>query len=200
MNHPLFSPFFMIASLMATMPLSHAESAQIKVTLFGAPCVLTGPISEENLLIVHSMSPERMSLPESLEQSRQTSATAKKISSVPAGLDRYREKLVRRLDAQQIVFESLSKSRQAKDTKTLFEATKPLQTPEKSKRFQSEVSKLIAKKKWATGDDDIISLFNDSVDAFPEEEFHRAIQKMGIRYACSFEAEDNGEASSGEGE
>ncbi len=176
-----------------------ADPAQVKVTLFGAPCILSGPISEENLRVVHSISPERMPLPESIEQSRQTLAAAKKITSAPAGLDRYREKLLRRLDAQQAAFEGLAKARQSKDSKPFFDAIKSFQTAEKAKHFQAEFGKLVAKKKWAFADDDAIGLFNDSVDAFPEEEFHRSIQKMGIRYGCSFEAEDNSE-NGGEGD
>lgn len=188
-------PFLHIAlTFQLLLPIATAGSAwskdsQIQVKLFEQPCVLSGPFEEDTLKLIHSMSPERMPLPESQEQAKKSLETAKAISGAPAQLDRYREQLVRRMEAQKAFLDALTAAKKKKNAAELFTAAKPFQTPAKAKAFQTEFNKLTKDKKWAFGTDDATALFNDSTDPLPEEEFHRAIQKLGIRYGCSFEAE-----------
>lgn len=38
-----------------------ARAAEMKVTLFGQPCTLKGPVDEKALRAIHSLSPEQVS-------------------------------------------------------------------------------------------------------------------------------------------
>lgn len=130
-------------------------------------------------------------MPEGLEQTRKALGAARKISGVPAALDRYREKLIRRLEAQQAFYESFADAKKNKKATLLTEAVKAFQVPAKTKRFQAAFEKLVTEKGWPNLSIEAAAiLFGESLDDSPEEEFHRAIQKMGIRYACSFEGDE----------
>ena len=89
----------------------HAQQApalnRVDVKLFGAPCALEGPVDEDSLKRIHAMRPEQ-AYPD-LEKGPMTSASVveraiQKLKGdgkpLPAGLDRYREKLAARLAAQ----------------------------------------------------------------------------------------------------
>jgi len=195
------TPFLVVLAVLIcpqTGSSASVRATEIDVTLFGQPCTLTGPVDKPTLQLIHSISPERMPIPESLEQSRKSLQAARKITSTPAALDRYRSQLVRRLEAQETFFEAYNNAKKSKRAQALFEDVKTFQSADRARRFETAVNKLLADKGWASiSTDDVSTLYNDSLDVFPEEEFHRAIQKMGVRYVCSFESEDESEGEDG---
>ncbi len=72
--------------------------------------------------------------------------------------------------------------------------------PRKLKEFETALKKADAAKTLAkpATQESLLEAFNDSIEPDPEEEFHRAIQRLGVQYTCSFEeSEDKTEDKSG---
>jgi hypothetical protein len=71
--------------------------------------------------------------------------------------------------------------------------------PRRQKEFAAAVKKAETAKSLGKAEtaDALFEIFNEGIEADPEEEFHRAIQRMGVQYACSFETtgDDSGETT-----
>lgn len=185
--------------LTSTAVSAYASGVQFSATLFGNPCTLKGPakLGEAGLKLIHQMGPERIPLPSQLEETKKHLTALKKQTGTPAGLDRYKDLLIKRLSAQQAFFEGLALAKKNRKIDALLQAVKPFQTADRAKRFEAQMAKmekekgaqfwsLLAKNEFQ---EDVTLVFADSVDPMPEEEFHKALTKMGVAYDCSFEVQ-----------
>ncbi len=164
-----------------------APKKEIKVTLFGQPCVLAGPADETTLQLVHSISPEQI-YPNGTPTLASTRASELKSvlakldkGGIPAPLDHYRERLSRRLSAQIEFIDAVDAAKKQKKPALIDKAV-------------SQNCKGSLKKKAALGSEQLEALFesyNDCIEAEPEEDFHRAIQRMGIQYSCAFDERES---------
>jgi hypothetical protein len=112
------------------------------------------------------------------------------VTGVPAGLDRYKERLGKRLEAQLVVLEAIEGFRKSRSTAALTEAGKKYLTGKRQKEFDAAVSKAVKEPpgdKSREAQDAVFDIFSDGIEADPEEEFHRAIHRLNIQYTCSFE-------------
>jgi hypothetical protein len=162
---------------------SAAPQTEIHVSLFGQPCVLLGPVTEANLRTIHSLSPEQL-YPErgttlTAEPTRQALEKIRGIASIPSVLDRYRERLVKRFEAQLAVLEALENFRKTHKPSALQAVGKKYLSGKKQKEFEAQLKKIDA--------DLLFDTFSDGIEADPEDEFHRAIHKINVQYTCSFE-------------
>ncbi len=178
-------------SLGAAIYANAAPQAQIKVSLFGQPCLLIGPLSESTLKAIHAISPEQMPPPKTEEQTQKQLEKVKSAAQVPSSLDRYREQLTRRLEAQTALFEGLAAATKAGSIAPLSQKVSPYLSKRRTKDFEAQLKAIDAKQKpgaWNTATlDQISEAFETALDSSPEEEFHRAIGRLNIRYQCAFE-------------
>jgi hypothetical protein len=168
-------------------------SNEIKVSLFGQPCLLRGPTDEKTLKLIHSLSPEQLyperDSPLTSAPTRTALEKLKAVSGAPTGLDRYRDRLAKRLEAQLAVLEAFEKYEKDRKTASILAAGKSYMTPIREKEFVAAVKKAEAAKTLSKSDtlDALFDSYSDGIEADPEEEFHRAIQRLNVQYACSFE-------------
>ncbi len=200
-----------VTALLSIQSTSIASpQTEVHVTLLGQPCLIQGPFDETILKSIHSMGPAQIyptftsnNIPSSLEQSRKALEKIRSSSGLHALLDRYREKLRKRLEAQVAFLTALLQSQKANKNSFLLKTAgqylqvRELQTLEGLlKKKQPSSNKLSDKLGTLSTEtlDVIFDLFNDSIEPDPEAEFHRAIKKLGIQYTCAFEG--NEEATS----
>lgn len=178
---------FFALSANASTPSASPETVQVPVTLFGQPCTLTGPLSEAALRALHSISPEQTPPARSAEPARNALGKVKKITHLPPALDRYREKLSRRLEAQVAFYDGLGIARKTNKLDKVYEAIKQHLPEARGKNVEA-----VARRFNGDGvvTNEIIDAFEEALEPMPEEEFHRAIQRLNVRYACSFEEAD----------
>jgi hypothetical protein len=176
--------------------------AKISVTLFGQPCSLEGPLTQAQLKAIHSVSPEEICSPFSSErtpdETRKAIERLKGISGLPGSLDRYRDRLARRLNAELAFLESMQDAKKSKNAQSLVENTKDYILTPKRKEFDALAKAFVATeadsaKRKELGSQ-LFDFYNDAIDASPEDEFHRAIRTMNVQYTCSFEESEEGES------
>lgn len=171
-----------------------ASRTEIKVALFEKPCLLSGPHSRETLEAVHDLGPERVPPSPSLETAKAALDRINRTGTIFPAAQRYLEKLESRLTAQAEFLKELEIARKnGKSAALLTIARKHLVTKDTAD-FERRFRKLASSKALKSGDaekvDAIVELFNDSIEAHPEEEFHRALRSAEIRYDCQFHAGD----------
>lgn len=178
---------------MSPLAIAATASKEIRITLFGQPCLLQGPLDEKSLRTIHSLSPDQLyPTRENSLSSAPTRRALEKLRSIteaPAGLDRYRERLAKRLDAQLILLGAIESLRSDSKAGPLLAAAKSKLTGKRQKDFEIAVKKAEATKSLSKAEtlDALFDIFSDGIEADPEEEFHRSILRMGAQYACSFE-------------
>ena len=173
---------------------------EIRVNLLGQSCLLEGPFDESTLKFVHSIGPAQIypnvSSSDSTAALKQTSRaleTLRGSSRLPSLLDRYKEKLGKRLEAQVAFFESLNGVRNPKETALLLIKLGKNSLKGKDLRaFETLTKKLYnptggRNSHFSEMSDQLFELYSESIERDPEEEFHRAIKKLDIHYICSFE-------------
>jgi hypothetical protein len=177
--------------------LSHA--AEIKVTLFGQPCTLKGPPSAAELKSIHLISPEQLfgepsdSESASKQQSLAVLNRLLKSAPVPSSLDRYKERLKKRLEAQIDFFDSLDEYKQTGKFETLSGLIGRRVVSKSQKDFETLLRKTPPKELFEQKSR-FFENFNDVIEPDPEEDFHRGIQKINVQYVCAF---DEGTGKSG---
>src|SRR5688572_6268907 len=112
-----------------------AFAAETRVHLFGQPCMLSGPPAEDILKAIHSISPEQMPPSPSGDQVRTLLDRMKKIAGIPPALDRYREQLTRRLEAQAAFHDGVAAAKKAGKPEPLLEAVKTFLDPKRATKF-----------------------------------------------------------------
>jgi hypothetical protein len=194
---------------------SAAFAAQIHVTLFSQPCELQGPQDEATLQAIHAASPEQVHPPltetPTEEQVRKGLEKLRAAKPLPAALEIYRERSVRRLEAEVAFFEGWTQARKARGADALLDAVKKhLRAGPPAAEFTTLARKLLGAAKGApkggaagqapaaemSGGKDpfnsenqgkLYEVLGRSIEPDPEEEFHRTIRKMRVQYVCTFE-------------
>jgi hypothetical protein len=189
--------------LSPTEPASWAKTTpetKIHVTLLGQPCLLEGPYDEATLKSIHSIGPAQLypnlsaSEPSnSRENAKKALDTIRNTPTLPSLLDRYRERLGRRLEAQIQFLESLEGFKKNQKIPPLLKIGKRYLQDRDLRSFEATAKKLDGPRKGASAStirdliEQLMDTFNDGIERDPEEEFHRAIKKMTVQYTCSFE-------------
>lgn len=168
-------------------------SKEIRITLFGQPCLLQGPLDEKILRAIHSLSPDQVyPVRENTLGTAPTRRALEKLRAIvgaPAGLDRYRERLAKRLEAQLTLLTAIESARVDSKSAPLITAGRSKLTGKRQKEFEAAVKKAEAAKTLTKAEtlETLFDFYSDGIESDPEEEFHRSIQRMGVQYACSFE-------------
>lgn len=176
---------------------------EVHVTLLGQPCLIQGPFVELILKSIHSIGPAQIyptlslqNIPVSLEQSRKALEKIRLSSSLHSLLDRYREKLRKRLEAQVAFMTALLQSQKVNQSIVLLKTASQYLQGRDLRTFEGLLKKNHLSEKAnltnAENLDSLFDLFNEAIEPDPEAEFHRAIKKLGIQYICSFEENDEG--------
>ncbi len=159
---------------------------ELKISLFGQPCLLRGPFDEPTLQRIHSISPAELEPPESRELAQKQLDRVKAAQPIPAALDHYRNSQMKRIAAQQDFFQALETARKNKKADALIAVAK--------KHFRSKDAKdrrafdaLAAKYKAKESGASLLESFRDGIEPDPQEEFHRVTRQLNIQYVCSFE-------------
>lgn len=171
---------------------SAANENKIEVTLFGQPCVLSGGVDRPTLVAVHSISPEKIPPIQSSEEAKQSLQTLRAAPPLPTLLDSYREQLSKRLLAQAAFSEAFEAAKKSGISEKMVQNLQPFILAEKLAGFRAALTKIKAKPSaWTRAtQDEINDAYIAAIPAHPEEEFHRAIGRLKVRYACSFEESD----------
>lgn len=197
LNLLIFTSLHLISPASAATPPPTMHSGnEITVTLFGQPCLLSGPIDNIALKAIHSISPEQVFIPEypSLEVVQKALGKIKIANSVPAGLDRYKDRLRRRLEAQISFLTGIAGAKKEMKSTPLLSATQPHIAPSRRSEFALQLKKIDSLKKWDSElQNKLWDQFNDLIEPNPEEEFHKSIQRLKIHYTCEFSDEADGE-------
>jgi hypothetical protein len=177
---------------------------EIHVSLFGQPCLLEGPLDERGLKTIHSLSPEqlypaRTSFPTS-EPTRRALEKTRSLTAIPVVLDRYRERLTKRLEAQLAFMETLESFSKTRKSPPVRAVGKKYLTGKHWREFETQLKKTEAMRevnseRGRDALDQLLDAFNDGIEPDPEEEFHRAIHRMNVQYTCSFEESSEGKGN-----
>ncbi len=193
MNRPLsislnFLLIFLLPMGATAQTPAVKKMAEIKVTLFGQPCALSGPFSEKNLKLIHSISPEQIPWPKKSEQIPPQLQLLKQ-SDIPAPLLIYTGRMEKRLLAWQgyLDLEKTKPAIQIEYGEKLKSLVPPLSQSSFSKNFQELLAKNTASK------EKVSELFQASIEPDPQEEFHRVLNKINVRYVCAFEDSEQSE-------
>lgn len=190
------STVILLAMAFLTIPATHAASPtkknEVKVLLFGQPCLLQGPLDDETLRAIHSLSPEQIDSLASNQPSgdsiRKSLQKLRSAQGLPPVLDRYREKLLKRFEALLAFVDGWEAAKRSSKSSPLLKATQSLLNGKRVKDFQTLATKLDSPDSAKTGlFDSLMEIYSEMIEPDPEEEFHRAIRRLDIQYACSFD-------------
>jgi hypothetical protein len=189
----LFSP----AVFAKTTP----KTQEIRVFLLGQLCLIQGPFEQATLKRIHDIGPAQIypnlsSLGPPQEKVQIQDASKKlRTSPVPALLDRYKEKLLNRFDAQIAFLDALNSYRKTLKAGIILKTGKDHLREKDFKKFQLLVNKLGSSSPTSAKGremlEQLFDLYNEAIEPDPESEFHRAIKKLNVQYTCSFEESDD---------
>jgi predicted RNase H-like nuclease (RuvC/YqgF family) len=176
-------------------PIAKPNTKEIRVTLFGQPCQLQGSLDESVLKLIHSVSPAQLypshaqsSPNEAKNNTRRALEKLRSLRGLPPELDRYRDRLARRLEAQTAFFDGIEASRSSHKAEPLLSLTKRYIAEKSDKKFEALAKKIESKPaNIAELTEQLLDLYNDGIEPDPEEEFHRAIRRLKVEYVCSFD-------------
>jgi hypothetical protein len=194
------------------LPSSWATTSphtETHVNLLGQPCLLEGPYDGATLRAIHAIGPAQLypvlsvSEPgQSVEEAKQTLNKIRTTANLPSLLDRYRDKLGKRIEAQIAFLEVVPSAQKTKDLSTFIKVGKRAIRPPGLQQFEGLINKLKTASNakgpktntvsYQESVEQIFDLYNDKIEPDPEEEFHRAIKKLNIQYRCSFEDAEAG--------
>jgi hypothetical protein len=194
----LLSISLMIPSSWGGHWLRTASAAEVHVNLLGQPCLLSGPYDTAVLNLIHSLGPAQlypnMNSPEQAATKEQVTRALAKIQSaknLPPLLDRYRERLTRRLQYQLKYIQALQSR---SPTESLAKLGREAIKEPALKKYENLLKrKTNSSEKAALGQimsEQLFEIYNEAIEPDPEAEFHRAIKKLQIQYNCSFEEND----------
>jgi hypothetical protein len=171
------------------------DNHQIKVSLFGQPCVLEGPMGEGVLKSIHAISPEQLyptfEPGETADSAKKALEKLHATKDLPSAFDTYREGLGKRLEAEFAFLNRIVSAHRDDRADLLLADAKKFIPEAKQKNFETIAMKLEAKdiphpqKKQVV--QELFDFYGDAIPAAPEEEFHRAIHQLKVQYVCAFE-------------
>lgn len=184
-------PKTLLIFLALATAMTRSEAAEVKVTLFGQPCVMSGPLKEAELKNIHLISPERTAEFESLDEGRRALERVRAPKAVPAGLEVYRERMARRLEARLAFLEGLELARKEGKATSLLGPAKRHMSDTGAKALEAKLKAIESKGRAELGNLDTIEQlrfwYEENIASDPEEEFHRATRRMKVRYTCTLE-------------
>lgn len=166
--------------------------SRLDVSLFGQKCQLVGPVAKSSLEAIHSISPEQVFLE---NQDRKPTKPAmeklRKAAHVPPLLDSYREKLAHRIEGQLKFNDALASAKKSGKVETLLTETRGFISGRAGKEYEVLAQKLTQKNGISSlspeATEQLRDSYLDAIEPDPEDEFHKGIQKLGVRYACDTE-------------
>ena len=164
---------------------SAAKTDEISVSLFHQNCKMSGPLSQSLLKSIHAISPDQLTSGETSALLRNSLAQLQKASGIPAALDRYREKMAKYLEANISFYDGVERATKSGKVEPFLEITRKYMNGSPRTEFETT-----AKKVGVKNLDSLRDPFNELAQPNPEEEFHRAIRKMKLKYDCSYEEDD----------
>ncbi|OFZ37130.1 MAG: hypothetical protein A2070_04115 [Bdellovibrionales bacterium GWC1_52_8] len=175
---------------------------EVMVTLFGQPCLLAGPLDKDVLKAIHTISPEQTFIDPSTPSADSIHKVIEKIrntKNTPSWLENYRVRRLKRLEALFAFTNGLSSAKAAKKSEPLLNAVKPLLSERLFKKFLALASEVGTKKSDPNFEIKLMDSFSEMIEPDPEEDFHRSIRRMNVRYSCEFADEgDSHDESSDE--
>lgn len=182
----------MLSPILLFLMVAHAT--ELPVQLFGSPCMLQGPVDEKTLRAIHAISPDQIT-PEVPQRSSKGVTRAldsvKKDKSPHPSLDRYRDKLIARLEGQAAFWRGYEGFLKNKNTAAWLALVKPFLRPGLEARVAASLRGLAsANFKKPEDQEKLHAAFDvvcDAIEPDPEEEFHRAIGKLKVQYRCSYD-------------
>ena len=184
----------LIALLMASASFAGPRQVTtIPVKLFGQACTLEGPYSDQVLQQVHSISPAE--IPPFSSESVAMNALKKfdAARDIPVGLSNYRTQFRKLADAHARYFEALTEAKVTKKPERILDIVKAFAGQRNLNEFKMRLTVFLNKQTADAGDAALESL-GTLLDARPEPEFHRVIQRLKIRYHCEFDHREEEEA------
>lgn len=190
LNRLIYVTFFLVAGPLAAQ--AHA-STELKVTLFGTPCTLSGPLGVQGLKAVHAVSPEQAlptieasDLQKASKQIKRALESVRAAKPVPAALDRYRERLTKRLEALGAFSDAWVAAKAQRKSAPLIAAGQKYSQGKDAKPFE-QLAKKVEAGVSADLAEQLFDLYSSMIEPDPEEDFHRAIERINVRYSCTFE-------------
>lgn len=188
-----------IGTFLPTALAASKTTTKIRVELFKQPCDLHGPFDETTLRAIHAISPERI-YPAETDSGAPVSASAvqkaidqlRSSSGFPAALDRYKEKLIRRFEAQLAFYTGMAAAKKTHTAAPLLALTRKYFNGKPADDFVALSKKIETEKK--ENSEALLDLYNEKIEPDPEEEFHRVIQKLDVQYDCFFEESVKGKS------
>lgn len=184
-------------------PKIAAKLTTIQVTLLGQPCLLEGPFAEHILRTVHALGPAQLYPSLFVNEAEDSKAALKKAlnqtnsyKNLPDAFDNYRKKVTLRFTSQMTFFTQLAETNlldSRQDPAPFIEGVKKNIRESDVRQFEGLVKKLktlLKKSQRQEALDQLFDFYNDSIEADPEAEFHRAIKKLNVQYVCSFDESD----------
>ena len=173
-------------------------SQEIRVTLFGQPCTMSGPYPRASLTMLHEISPEKLPPDITLDQMKRVRAKTNDLKGMPMPIEQYRDHLRRRLSAKIAFAEAIAAAKKSADPKralepfltNLKEHISTLQFPAfaESARKSFDAGGGVWNEAFTTP---LRERFENVIQPDTEEEFHKAIRLAKIQYVCSFDESDH---------
>ena len=169
------------------------------MTLLGQPCILQGPFDEPTLKKIHAIGPAQVypnlsasDLGLSARDARNSLTKVRSFQGLPPVFDGYQKRLSKRLEAELAFLNGLETFQKVHQTQPLFDIAKIHVRSKNLKDFEALLKKLklssnLGAPQYKALMEQLLDSYNESIEADPEEEFHRALKRLKIKYVCSFE-------------
>lgn len=209
-----FSPptLGLLVYLVGTTPIFAAEKPsgssstlthEVRVILFGQPCLLSGAYPKKVLEKIHSISPEKMppamDLKSTLESLKKLQDSQKGSKEIPDHLADYAAMLKKYYTAMEVYFKALpsllkdsSTDEFVKQIQSVVPKTSipKLKTKAEQVLMEARLNKNKASLSESSSVEDLLDLFMESAPKREEILFHQAIRIMGVSYLCAFGESD----------
>lgn len=190
------TPIFGAEPSEAPLDRTGEKLQEIQVTLFGQPCIMSGPFTRPTLSLLHEISPEKIPPTATVDLMKKVRAKTTLLKSIPFSLEQYRDHLRKRLSAKIAMEEALAGAKKSKPQegrraldsllKNLKEHISSLQYP----AFEAATKKSFEANAAVWNDFFIEPLrerYDSAIQPETEEEFHKAIRTAKIQYICVFD-------------
>ena len=189
-----FLTLILVPSSFAT-PISPQKisSQEIPVQLFGQNCLLQGPFGKETLKAIHAISPEQNPVPSQLSALSKLRDKITNQKNLPPGVEVYSEKLKAHLDAKITFLKGKETFQKNKLRAPWLKDLEAHLLPQKRSFFLKQTEQpLLQDLSRIEALTQLETVYMQSVASTPDEDFHRAIQRLNTWYNCSMEEAGEG--------
>ena len=172
-----------------------AFASEVRVQLFGHPCLLSGSPSENTLKANHSVSSEL--LPD-INNQKTILELKEKLTSIkdwPQPLTLYRDSVIRHLDAQLAFWTGLELARKESSIEPLKKSVDPFLGEGGKNSFQPAIEPLKTKLRSAEAVRKAFESYKKLLTEPWSENFHRGIRAARIQYNCDFDVHKSEEGT-----